>query len=637
LYTFKNFTTMKKLILILISCLIFVHVNAQTAKAKNYLPKDYWKRIKPIPLNAIEPINNNRGFSETNTNPSESKKGNTIKLLSATETYIGETSYFLQTNGSISNRCIVHSDKTISATWSFAPIGSTTGWPLRGTGYNYFNGANWGPSPTTRIQGHRSGFPNIVVTASGKEMDISHSSTGMSLTLRPTKGNGVWVDSLNSLGAISSDSWPKAISGGANGETVHALWLDNTNINANGHSLLYSRSLDGGATWPILRSIIPLIDSTNYDGFGGDSYSIDTKGDTVVIAIGFFTTDLILLKSTDNGTSWAKIVIQSFPIPHYYSSGQTFGFAYSTADPHVMLDNNGLTHVFWSNVLLTDTSGFVSYFPNANDGLLYWNENHPIGAIDTIAFAEDKNGNGILDLPTSGIPLGCGSMGNYRGSITQMPSSAVDSANNIFVSYQSYCENCDTTAYNYGHKHVYTIILPNGGATWSNPLDADISVDFLNQENVYGCLAKRANGTINLIYQRSAGHPQNPCSPVSWAEAYQTVHLKIDYSSILGSPWTFPMGNVSIKQKENISLLLEAYPNPCANEVTLSFDLYKSTKASVEIKNLLGENFFYTDLGKLDLGKHSVKINTQLLVDGIYFYTLKTEYQIQNAKFVVSH
>jgi hypothetical protein len=73
----------------------------------------------------------------------------------------------------------------------------------------------------------RTGFTNIVVTSSGREMVIAHSSTapGMLLTSRPQKGTGAWTseDSL-ALGNVgSTDTWAKAISGGANGETVHSL------------------------------------------------------------------------------------------------------------------------------------------------------------------------------------------------------------------------------------------------------------------------------------------------------------------------------------------------------------------------------------------------------------------------------
>ena len=53
-----------------------------------------------------------------------------------------------------------------------------------------------------------------------------------------------------------------------------------------------------------------------------------------------------------------------------------------------MLDNLGKVHVWWSNVLMTDTSAadLLGYFPNSIDGLLYWNDGFATGqAPDTIA------------------------------------------------------------------------------------------------------------------------------------------------------------------------------------------------------------------------------------------------------------
>lgn len=129
-------------------------------------------------------------------------------------------------------------------------------------------------------------------------------------------------------------------------------------------------------------------------GFNAEDYSIDSKGDTVAIVVGSFSTDLILLKSTDNGTTWNSRILQPFPVPFYDGSvGLPGGIAVGpSGDAHVRIDNTGLVHVFWSNVLLTDSFTTLGYYPNVLDGLLYWNENHALGAVDTIAWAPTKMG-----------------------------------------------------------------------------------------------------------------------------------------------------------------------------------------------------------------------------------------------------
>ena len=81
--------------------------------------------------------------------------------------------------------------------------------------------------------------------------------------------------------------------------------------------ILFSRSVDGGFTWPILRQVIPEIDSSFYKGFGADSYSIDAQGENVAIVFGDLDTDMGLLKSTDGGLNWTKTVIVTMPIPNF--------------------------------------------------------------------------------------------------------------------------------------------------------------------------------------------------------------------------------------------------------------------------------------------------------------------------------
>ncbi len=74
--------------------------------------------------------------------------------------------------------------------------------------------------------------------------------------------------------------------GDANGTTLHVIAQSSgattpvTPYRGQDGALCYSRSLDGGATWDKVRTIIPALDSSNYLGFGGDSYAIDVKGDT---------------------------------------------------------------------------------------------------------------------------------------------------------------------------------------------------------------------------------------------------------------------------------------------------------------------------------------------------------------------
>ncbi len=471
---------MKKNLLFILASVIVVGVNGQQ---KSMLPQS----ITPFPRanqnNLVSlPANHSYGdpyYLPLNVNPSLHYV-TANKMSSLSEAIIGNTQYDLQTNSGIMNRLLYHDDGTFSATWTFIPIGGVSG--DRGTGYNYYDGTNWGSFPSARVEPtNRTGFTNVVVTNSGRELVFAHSSTlpGMLMTARPAKGTGSWTEYGSALGMGANDTWSKAIKGGSNGETIHCIWqgsgVSGVPLLGQDGPLFYSRSDDGGNTWPVLKTVIPALDSSHFFGFGADCYAMDTKGDTVVIVAGDWTTDLILLKSIDNGNTWTTTFIEQFPIALYNDAammlpdtdGDGLGdrIENSAGDAHPLIDNNGLVHVWFTKVLINDpdSAATLTYYPNSTDGLYYWNENFGANPPALIAAMEDFNGDGVINVPSGGANNANG-MGGYRGGGTQMPTAGVDANNNLYVSYQNFDERCDTTIYpGVGHKPVYVITSSDGG------------------------------------------------------------------------------------------------------------------------------------------------------------------------------
>ncbi len=637
---------MKKqlLIVLAISASLSTYAKTQPARARVTVAPN----AKAIPLRQAQ-----GGINETpfNTNPSLGLVAPTKAYRASstiTEQSIGLTTYDLQTNSAIMNRLLKHNDGTISATWTIIPPGGASA--SRGTGYNYFDGTSWGPAPAAKVEPtQRTGFTNVVVTPSGREMVIAHSSTapGMLITSRPQKGTGAWTEDPTVLGAVGTDTWAKAINGGANGETVHALWNANS-AGANGQdfSVYYSRSLDGGVTWPILRTVLADLDSSKYAGFGGDAYSIDTKGDTVVFVVGDFDTDLILMRSTDNGVTWTSTVIQPFfqalyddatdSFPDLDGNGTSDRMEGCSGDAHVMIDNLGKVHVWWSNVLMTDTSAadLLGYFPNSIDGLLYWNDGFAVGqAPDTIAFALDGiNGNGTLDIPQAGLGGGNG-MGGYRGSVTQMPTSGVDANNNIYVAYQTYCEDCDTTAFNTGHKHIYMIASSNQGATWSNPTDIDQTPDLLNQEDVFACVAKNVDANcIHVIYQRDAA-PGHSLSANATEAGWNSAPSEIIYACVTPSDI---LGVKAVNKNNAVAGLSQNTPNPAEGKTTINYNVAANASVvSFTVTDVLGNVVYTENKGTVNAGAYSVVLDTETMNSGVYFYTLTVNNQKETKKMMV--
>ena len=397
---------------------------------------------------------------------------------SFTSANIGLTEYQLQTNAAICNRLVHNSDGTLSATWTFA---ADPAWADRGTGYNYFNGTAWGASPGVRLESVRTGFTNIGVTGSGGEAVVAHTTATADLACltRPVKGTGTWTEQM--LGV--PDVWARLSVGGPTGQSLHVIsqttGVGGSPFMGQDGAISYTRSLDGGATWDKIRTVIPQIDSASYLGFGGDSYSIDANGSTIAIVAGGFDVDVVLIKSTDNGNTWTKTIVKDFGIPKYDATtmitdnnGDAVADTIETADAsvNVVLDAANMAHVFYGRMRVycdapgTGTGLGLSYFPYT-DGLMYWNESMTTSPPVMIASVKDYNSDGIMNIYTdpSNAVLG---MGTYQRSLTSFPSAGIDASGKLFLTYSSLFEgiNDGGTGYDIANS---TLIDPTASAAKS--------------------------------------------------------------------------------------------------------------------------------------------------------------------------
>ena len=126
--------------------------------------------------------------------------------------------------------------------------------------------------------------------------------------ISPSIGAGSWTTSE----ITSTDQvWNRMTTGGADGNSIHHISLYDpfggpyplTGVQS---QMLYWRSQDGGTTWDINEAVIPGLDETNFTFFSGDSYHIaKARGDTLALCYFGGLNDVVLAKSTDNGTTWA--------------------------------------------------------------------------------------------------------------------------------------------------------------------------------------------------------------------------------------------------------------------------------------------------------------------------------------------
>lgn len=430
------------------------------------------------------------------------------KAASANGTQIGTTIYDLQSNASVDNRLILNSDGSMSAAWTY----SATNGPAytdRGTGYNYFNGTSWGTFPSARIESERVGWPSVVVTNSGKEVVITHSTASDVLWQadRSTKGTGAWTQGTSSnLNLI----WPRAVIGGANNNTIHLIVVtapvanDGSLYQGLDGALLYFRSTNGGSSWDIPGVVLPQLTSADWNGFSGDQYAITANGDEVAFAIFNSFQDVIMMRSSDNGDTWSKHIMVDFPIDKYQTDdgididNDNIPDTVRTSDNSgaIILDDNNVAHAFFGEMRRLDadlTDGQTSYFPVTN-GLKYWNENMPEDSPIIITGAQDINGDGGINIvgnSTAGVAT-------YFLSLSSMPSVGKAANGDIYLSYSAHMENYDDGSQNY--RHIYIMKSEDNGCSWSTPVDVtDLGVGF--EECVFGSMAPTVDSKVHLIYQ----------------------------------------------------------------------------------------------------------------------------------------
>ena len=567
-----------------------------------------------------------------------------------TEYIVGTSTYDLQTNNTVMDRILHHHDGTISVAWTRSSEFNTS-WTDRGTGYNFYDGTAWGSQPTARLESSRCGWPSMLATNSGREIAVAHNTDNsyMQITYRNTIGSGAWSDTIissqDSLGTYRYLIWNRSAVGGANGESIHMIGVvasssfGGTLFNGLDGALVYYRSLDGGVTWDIKDMQLPSLDSSYFNSFGGDNYAIKTKGETVCVAFFGGWDDTFIIKSTNNGDTWARTTILDFPVDKYSAddgidldNDGVMDTLFSTDGcGALLLDHNGMAHVFAGNMRVLDADladAGTSYFPGTN-GLLYWNENmgpDTTGQISNsiwwssnmivIAGAEDLDGDSTLTYVA---------IATYYASLSSMPSVGIDAAGTIYVSFSSLMEIYDSGAQNF--RHVNIIKSYDGGMTWTDPIDITPITLFLGMsECVFASMERDVDDKVRLLYQKDMEPGLCVRGDEDAVGMNDIVYLELDTNFVVSAIDNNP-------SESNLSL--EIYPNPTKNQTTINFEIEKPSQVSINVLDVLGRSVYNsnTTLGK---GKHLVILNVENYDAGIYYINTQIAGKFFNNKLLVT-
>jgi len=559
-----------------------------------------------------------------------------------TEMEVMQTKYDLQSNKAIANRLYAWPDGTLAAVETMG--NQDPGFNDRGTGYNYFDGSQWGAMPNARLETEWAGWPSIAPWGETGEINIAHLSEGMGISRRPVKGEGEW-EHFTHMGPpeVPWLSWVRAVASGENNEYFHYFVNTYDPYEGQAQAMLYCRSTDGGETLDIDHHLFEEIGISHYNEIGADVYAMDSRGSTIVFLVGNAWMDLVMLKSEDNGENWEKIIIWEHPYPNFDWNTTVMNPNDTLWAPDgslsIVLDSEEKAHVVFglSFVAHWEAGTTYSYFYMA-DGIGYWNEN--MGQIEEaddphytlspdyleqngmlVGWSQDVNGNGVLDLDELDVMV-------YPSiGLSTMPTIAIDNNDVIMIAYASTTEGFDNTI-NY-YKHIWARYSPDKGESWSDFVDLDADFIHILDECIYPTLATHAwDAKFHLIYSidNYPGLNQDPGGAVHDPQTNTIWHVYFD-------------DVVGIFDQET-ELTIDApevliSPNPCTNFAELVFDLDNQNDATLEVFNVAGQNVIAPQSLYLVKGSNKINLDVSEFETGIYFAVVKVANKTLTGKIIV--
>lgn len=592
------------------------------------------------------------------------------------------TNYDLQSNALVCNRIAAWADGTVAVTETWDNTG-TTSFSGRGTGYNFYDGGDFGDMPEVRQEPAKSGWPSICAYGDG-EVLASH-NTGVNVYYRPTKGTGEWTLMANLQTSDRAWTWPR-LACTADG-TLHLIVCDQfaDSQSHNISEIAYYRSTDGAATWTRVENAV--IDGLNNDYLNqvsADDYMLAVKGNTIVLACFGITYDIFYCISEDAGQTWEKKIVAQFPLGQFdwaqtAVSAETDSIWWSDGTGSVAIDNDGTIHMAWALgrwAPAPDSGwGYLSYWP-VTLGIMYWNSNYvnPVDGSNQIPVfgswsgdnnpawtangtngrssmmnddrlmalaeeegnhnihffgynseAEPENENGLWGTMTS--EMLDNRWGVYKSyGIATHPNIAIDNNGTIYVIYTSYTD-LRTSTQNAAGLEFYlrsAFLHTCVDGVWQLPYEAySLSADFVHSDDeVYPtfCYPEEVNGEMWFAYS---------------ADDQQGCYLN-DYDSDNNGQkdlsdnylWVVKMTKLD-EVSEVKDVVYNIFPNPASDYICISVEA--NVNATITFTNLAGQTVKSFNKA-LTLGENSISLD---LESGVYFMTVNANGFNKTTKVVV--
>lgn len=540
-------------------------------------------------------------------------------------TIIGNTTYDLQTTGSMPRRINFFSSTKVSTVW----LGSSQDsiYSDLGTQYNFFEGSQWqwGNIPTNRIETRRTSNGGLNKTRNG-EISIAAPNA---VTKKKTDSTN-WV-STRTEPLFENLNWPRTATVG---DTIYTIWGSNTPDSISGFKapIYFTRSIDGGLTFSTPTALFAQAagyDTSNFIGdIGPDHYAIDAVGNTVAILLIGVTEDVVVLKSNNCGNTWTKTIVQEFPI-HKYNGGITDinsdGLCDTvtgvTGDGSIVIGDNNVVYVVYSDLLLRkcDSGDFIIYPIYKSDYFKYWNDKDKI--MVEVPTLLDINGNGVFDVGSNIIGNDNIRYGNSGYSLNPMlASSHIFNNQEIILIVYSAVMEFDTNDAGLNYHNIYVTALNNNNDIYG---PEDIS-ETNNQENVYPTITPRT--LKNTFFPETYIQWQQDFDP---GTAVGGAHLN-QVCDIVYERWELRFGGI----EKSSNLKNKIYPNPATNSITMEIEATYTMQVDLKIINVLGKVLIDKSIS-LKAGINKETMDTSTLIPGIYTLLLNTENTFSSEKIII--
>jgi hypothetical protein len=612
---------MKKLLLLsLILCIGMVGVSQNKATIKNVKMRHMGSDVERFDRATDDATN----FY----NPVSTVRSTGACALS--EHIIGYTWYDLLGNyNTTGNRFWRFDDGTMAGVWTMgfeAPNFTDD----RGTGYNYYNGTEWGPTPEVRVEDTRTGWPNITAWGDG-EIGVAHNgNTSLEIIQREAKGTGEWTQTnfLGPVGAENALTWPRISSSGDNNEVTHIFANSNGAWLGQGRTDLYSRSEDGGDTWDPHNIVIPGTGEDYYLEITQDLACFASRGNTICFLYTNQLSDLFYMRSDDNGFTWEIQIVWEHPIPFYSASDPLDSCFIPDNSGHMCIDYEGHAHVVFGITRFVSDGGGANYMWDnpKNDGIVYWNDmmepfsndlnalappifgfanSEMIEDVNYIGWMQDVDGDGVVSLE--------GAFEIRSDGMSTMPTITVDEQGQRFVVWSA---NTETYVYNPGPdgvnlKHIWARAYAN--SEWGEFMDVTADIAHLLDDCVYPMLASSSDANIHYIYQADFAPGNAIDGPQEFMEN-RWIYGMLPKSELI----------TGISEKEVIddSHVSQNFPNPFSTVSTVNVKLEETANLSLVVTNMTGQKVIEINKGQVPAQNHTFTIDASKLQSGIYFYTV---------------